>query len=68
LLRASAGEFLVADCYEGRMILPITPTLCFCGDKPDQTIGREDVTFINRATVGAATEFYFARDIAACPV
>lgn len=68
LLHASAGEFLVADCYDGRMILPITPTLCFYGDEPDRAIGREDVALVNRATVAAATNFYFAREIAACPV
>ncbi|XXY50119.1 hypothetical protein WME91_03080 [Sorangium sp. So ce269] len=68
LLRAAAGQFLVADCYGELAVLPISPTLCFCGDAPDRAIEQGEVAAINRASMDAATAFYFGRDLAACPV
>jgi len=68
LLTASEGEFIVADCYNDLTLIPISPNLAFCAGYKDMYIDRESVANINKQSIQASTEFYFAKDLALCPV
>lgn len=68
LLTANEGEFIVADCYKDLTFMPVSPTLVFCAGYKDLTINKESVANANRQSIEKASEFYFARKMADCPV
>ena len=68
LIEATNGEFLVADCYGDFPFMPISPTLAFWANESDQKISKEQLIEVNKITLEKASEFVFARSIAACPV
>ncbi|GGI66937.1 hypothetical protein GCM10007978_00180 [Shewanella hanedai] len=68
LLEAKEGEFIVADCYQDLTLMPISPKLAFCADYKDSTISKADVSEINKQSISKATDYYFAKNMALCPV
>jgi len=67
LLEATAGEFVVADRYDGRLLIPISPTLAFVANASDRHISEDDVASINRNSISSAYSHYFARNLDNCP-
>jgi hypothetical protein len=68
LLEASDGEFLVSDNYLNIPYMPISPTLAFIANQPDQKISRQQLTYLNKISASKAKLFYFARHLSLCPV
>ena len=68
LLEAREGEFIVADCYHDLTVMPISPKLAFCADYKDSIISKADVSEINKQSISKATDYYFAKNMALCPV
>lgn len=66
LLRATEGEFLVADCYQEHCFMPLSPTMAFYAQTEDTEINREDLVALNTASISKATNYYFGRDLAQC--
>jgi hypothetical protein len=67
IIEAQAGEFLVPD-VPLHTVIPLTPTRCLASPAPDGMITRQNLTEINRNSLGASRVYFFARDFAACPV
>ena len=68
LLTATCGEFIVADCYNELMFMPISPNLAFCANYKDIDINKESVADANKQSIDMSTEFYFAKNLALCPI
>ena len=68
LLEAKEGEFIVSDCYNKFMFIPISPTLAFCANYPDMIINKESISNVNIQSIEQSTNFYFARDLKKCPL
>jgi hypothetical protein len=68
IVRSESGEFIVPDCFEDMMIVPISPNITLIADQPDSVITRAEVAVINRIAVQRSTNFYFARKLSACPL
>jgi hypothetical protein len=68
LLESLNGEFIVADCYQGIMLMPISPTLAFCAGYDDMVIDLQTLININKESIDIASDFCFARDWDKCPV
>ncbi|MFT5520135.1 MAG: hypothetical protein ACI9IA_000723 [Enterobacterales bacterium] len=66
LLSASEGEFLVADCYQDKCFMPISPKLAFCAQVDDAVIDQEHLKKINNESVSKADNYYFGRDLDKC--
>jgi hypothetical protein len=67
VLRALSSEFIFPD-LPTRMFVPITPTCCLIASAPDMTINEDTVALINRTNVAGSETYYFARDLAVCPL
>jgi hypothetical protein len=67
IIRAQDGEFLVPD-VPFHAIIPLTPTLCLVANAPNGTITRQNLADINHGTKSNSHDYYFAREVAACPV
>ena len=68
LIEAKEGEFLVADCYHDLTLMPISPKLAFCAGYKDQVISKLEVAEINTQSIGKSSIFYFAKNLAECPI
>ena len=68
LLTAHEGEFLVADCYNDLTFIPISPTCAFCVGYEDMEIDKQSVANANKQSIEEATNFYFSRNLAKCPI
>ena len=68
LLQSEKGEFVVADCYQGLMLLPISPELAFCVGVDDMIIDTPTLASINKQSIEVASNFCFARDWNMCPL
>ncbi len=67
IVRASKGEFLVADNFSYGRILPISPLICLVsGDSG--ALSEEQVVWLNRQAISHSQEYYFAKDISQCPI
>ena len=68
IVRAVDGEFIVPDCFEDMMIIPISPKLSIMADQPNSTLTRCDVAVNNQIAISRSAQYYFARDFSKCPV
>ena len=67
VISSQSGEFIVPD-VPLHLIIPLSPCLSLVGSSPDDVIVEQSLAEINRATRAASQEYFFARDLAACPV
>jgi hypothetical protein len=66
VVSTEAGEFIVPDVpLHG--IIPLTPRLALAQSAPDGMITEKNVAEINRAMRSASQDYFFARDLSACP-
>ncbi|WP_439864492.1 hypothetical protein [Pseudomonas antarctica] len=68
IVRAGEGEFIVPDCFQDMMIVPVSPKMVIVADQPNSTLTRSEVAVINQTAIDRSTEYYFARSLSACPV
>lgn len=61
------GEFIVPDNFN-KAIFPISPRVCLVFACDTMTIDSQDVAQINRWAVESSTDYYFAKDLSACPI
>ena len=67
IIKPQAGEFVVPD-IPNIPAIPLTPTLCLFSTAPsDGMIIKEAVADFNRQFREGSWEYFFARDLAACP-
>ena len=66
IVQALAGEFLVPDVPEA-LFVPLSPTIGLASADGDGKIIEDDVARINRFMMDHSREYYFARDLKACP-
>jgi hypothetical protein len=66
IIRAQTGEFIVPD-IPSQLIIPLAPNLALVGSAPDGLIIEENVASINSKVRTDSHEYYFARDLSACP-
>lgn len=68
ILRASEGEFIVPDNFSNARIVPVTPTTCLFSQSNNDVVSRAEVAEINRLAVSSSTDYFFAKDLGACPL
>lgn len=68
IVRAQEGEFVVPDCFQDLMIMPVSPTVSLVADHRDAGIPLDQVAMINREAVARSTHHYFARNLSSCPL
>jgi len=68
LIQAEEGEFVVADAYHQLPFMPVSPNTVFLAGAEDHTMSRQTVCHMNSKSIAASHEYYFARELAACPV
>lgn len=68
LIEARKGHFLCADAYHELCFIPISPKFAFAGNLPDQVLTFDEVALANRQSIDSSTEFYFAKNMAKCPI
>jgi hypothetical protein len=68
IVRAGEGEFIVPDCFQDMMIVPISPKLLIVADQPNSTLTRSEVAVINQTAIDRSTDYFFARSLSECPV
>ncbi len=68
IVRAGEGEFIVPDCFQDMMIVPVSPTLLIMADQPNSILTRSEVAITNQTAIARSTNYYFARSLASCPV
>jgi hypothetical protein len=68
IVHAGEGEFIVPDCFQDMMIVPISPKLMIVADQPNSTLTRSEVAVINQTAIDRSTDYYFARSLSECPV
>jgi hypothetical protein len=68
IIRTVDGEFIVPDCFEDMMIIPLAPTVALMADQPNSIITRDEVAVVNRVAISRSSNYFFARDLSSCPV
>lgn len=68
IVRAGEGEFIVPDCFQDMMIVPVSPKLLIMAEEPNSTLTRSEVAITNQTAIELSTVYYFARKLASCPV
>lgn len=68
IVRAGEGQFIVPDCFQDMMIVPASPKLMIMADQPNSTLTRSEVAITNQTAIARSTDYYFAKDLASCPV
>ncbi|MBK5509777.1 DUF4238 domain-containing protein [Pseudomonas sp. TH15] len=68
IARSYSDEFIVPDCFDDMMIVPLSPKIAIVAGLPDSILTPDQVTVINQAAIARATDFYFARRLAVSPV
>ncbi len=68
IVRAGEGEFIVPDCFQDMMIVPVSPKLMIVADQPNSTLTPSEVAVINQTAIVRSTDYYFARSLPSCPV
>jgi hypothetical protein len=66
VLTAEDGEFCVPDTPD-LAIVPIGPAMVLAADGPSELVNRHEVGGINRELYRGASDYVFARSLAACP-
>lgn len=68
IVRAGQGEFIVPDCFQDMMVIPLSPTIAIAADQPDSVLTLDEVAAINQSAISRATDYFFARDLSKCPL
>jgi len=68
IARSYSDEFIVPDSFDDMMIVPVSPRIAIVADLPDSVLTRDQVAAINQAAMARASDYYFARRLAVCPV
>lgn len=68
IVHAGEGEFIVPDCFQDMMIVPVSPKLMLIADQPNSILTRSEVAVINQTAIDRSTDYYFARRLSSCPV
>lgn len=69
LVESQEGEFIVADCYQCILFMPISPTKAFVAYHPkDEIITRDNVAKLNQLSISVATKYYFSSNFNQCPI
>jgi hypothetical protein len=48
-------------------IMPLMPKLALVASSPDGMISLENLALLNRASIADSEQYFFARDLSACP-
>jgi hypothetical protein len=67
VLKALEGQFIVPDNFSNARILPLTPSLCFFSQSDDDEINKDEVARINKLALDSGRNYYFSRELTACP-
>lgn len=68
IVRAGEGEFIVPDCFQDMMMVPLSPKLMLVADQPNSTLTRSEVAVVNQTAIDRSTDYFFARNLSQCPV
>jgi hypothetical protein len=68
IARSYSDEFIVPDCFDDMMIVPISPRIAIVADLPDLILRRDQVAVVNQTAIARASDYYFARRLAVSPV
>jgi len=63
LMKSDAVEFVAPDQSLGRMVLPLSPTLCFVHESETALNGELSVDEVNQLIVAESSEYYFGRSL-----
>ena len=61
ILKSRCGEFVVPDSCENRVLLPLTPNLCFANIMGYRIIDSAELAKMNAQSILTSKEYYFAR-------
>jgi hypothetical protein len=67
VITPQSGEFIVPD-VPSHGIIPLSPKLALAKSSPDGMIRESNLAEINRSLRDLSEAYYFARDLAACPL
>ncbi len=67
IVRSDKSDFLVPDNFN-KGILPVSPRICLVFECDNMNIDSQDVAQINRWAIESSTDYYFAKDLSACPI
>lgn len=68
ILRSDEAEFLVPDNIVDVALVPVSPTICLSLGSEDRRVSLFEVAQINRLFAEFSHQYYFARDLARCPI
>jgi len=68
LVQTEEGEFVVADACHQLPFMPVSPNTAFLAGAEDHTVSRVAVCHLNSKSIAASHEYYFARELSACPI
>ncbi|WEK10241.1 MAG: hypothetical protein P0Y51_04805 [Candidatus Pseudomonas colombiensis] len=68
IVRSHFKEFVVPDCFDDMMIVPISPKIAIVADMPDSTLTYDQVAIINQIAIARTTEYFFARRLSSSPL
>ncbi|WP_236176099.1 hypothetical protein [Pseudomonas qingdaonensis] len=68
IVRAGQGEFIVPDCFQDMMVIPLTPTIAIAADQSDSVLTIDEVATVNQLALTRVTDYFFARNFSRCPV
>ncbi|OIO62530.1 MAG: hypothetical protein AUJ47_07575 [Candidatus Marinimicrobia bacterium CG1_02_48_14] len=66
IIRSNKDEFIVPDNFN-KGILPLSPNICLIFACDNMVIDSQNVAQINSWAVESSTNYYFAKDLSACP-
>lgn len=66
IVRTIGGELVVPD-RPTKYLIPIQPGLCFYSPSTDGLMSEANLALLNRVAVAGSENYYFARDLTACP-
>lgn len=61
IARSPLSEFIVPDCFDDLMIVPVSPRIAIIADRPDSVLTQDQVAVINQQAILRSTNFFFAR-------
>lgn len=68
IVRSGDGEFIVPDCFQDMMIVPVSPKISIIADQPNSLLTRSEVAVLNQMAIDRSNDYYFARNFSACPI
>ena len=68
IARSSSAEFIVQDCFEDMMIIPVSSRIAIVADQPDSRLTPDQVAVINQSAIDRTSGYYFARRLSVTPI